>query len=60
MQSGWLPNISGCASGDGTAFVLPVRSETTLCLTADPDQCLHNMIEYKNCHKFGVEARVIN
>lgn len=43
--------------GDGTSFVLPVKSSFENCAT--PQSCIFNDVTFKNCRKFGANSRVI-
>ena len=43
--------------GDGTSFVLPVRS--TVDSSATAGRQTHNVLEFQNCHKFRATARMV-
>jgi hypothetical protein len=44
--------------GDGTKFVLPALSTSTVC-SAALHLCQENQLEFLNCHKFGVKTRIL-
>lgn len=43
--------------GDGTSFVLPVRSVVNSSATAGRES--HNVLQFQNCHKFRATARMV-
>src|SRR6185369_12999985 len=49
--------------GDGTEFVLPIRSQASSCLRPSFFQkevlCHRNVLEFKDCHKFRAKSRVL-
>lgn len=49
--------------GDGSSFVLPVKSESESCLWDDEKRyimfCSSNVLVFQNCHKFGVKSRIV-
>ena len=49
--------------GDGTEFVLPVKSESSSCLWNYPKRtmafCNYSLMTFKNCHKFRAKSRII-
>jgi len=51
------------ALGDGTSFVLPIKSQSGSCLWNDLKSkvifCSSNTLEFKNCHKFRARSRIV-
>ena len=49
--------------GDGTDFVLPIKSESSSCLWTTPKRhiafCNYNLLAFKNCHKFRAKSRIV-
>ena len=49
--------------GDGTRFVLPVKSRSSSCLWDDLKRkivsCTANVLVFNNCHKFGATSRIL-
>jgi VWFA-related protein len=48
--------------GDGTEFVLPIRSNIRVCSgDSSPFQdCAHNVEKFTNWHRFGVKTRIVS
>ncbi len=45
--------------GDGSHFVLPGKSEIETCERAEMRECAHNVVRFKNWHKFGAKTRIL-
>lgn len=45
--------------GDAGVFVLPVRSETTVCGWWENSQCPKHVMTFHDCHKFAATTRVV-
>ena len=47
--------------GDGSEFVLPIRSNIQVCSGAPPfEDCAHNTEKFTNWHRFGVKTRIVS
>ncbi|MGO9083856.1 MAG: VWA domain-containing protein [Candidatus Sulfotelmatobacter sp.] len=46
--------------GDGTDFVLPGKSEIEICSGGEGAECAHNVIRFKNWHKFRAKTRILS
>jgi hypothetical protein len=48
--------------GDGTEFVLPVRSNIRVCSgdASQSDDCARNLEKFSNWHRFGVKTRIVS
>ena len=45
--------------GDGSHFVLPGKSEIETCSSEEGAECAHNVVRFKNWHKFRAKARIL-
>ena len=45
--------------GDGSDFVLPVKSEIETCSVGEGSECAHNVVRFTNWHKFRAKARIL-
>jgi VWFA-related protein len=45
--------------GDGSDFVLPVKSEIETCSIGEGTECAHNVVRFTNWHKFRAKARIL-
>lgn len=52
-----LVSYADTPMGDGTTFVLPTSSVFVLCSSAL--KCQENRMRFENCHKFGVDTRIL-
>lgn len=46
--------------GDGSDFVLPAESEIEICSKEEWTECAHNVIRFKNWHKFRAKTRILS
>jgi len=58
-----LTQYESLALGDGTEFVLPVKSESTSCLWNGSKHrlafCNYSILVFKDCHKFRAKSRIL-
>ena len=52
-------DYSDLTLGDGSSFVLPIKSEVEVCSRSEGGECAHNVVRFNNCHKFRAKARVL-
>jgi hypothetical protein len=45
--------------GDGSTFVLPGKSEIETCESGDVRECAHNVVRFRNWHKFRAKTRIL-
>jgi len=45
--------------GDGSRFVLPIKSEIETCSVGEGTECAHNVVRFRNWHKFRAKARIL-
>jgi hypothetical protein len=45
--------------GDGSSFVLPDRSEIETCERGEVSECAHNVVRFKDWHKFRAKTRIL-
>jgi hypothetical protein len=49
--------------GDGTHFILPTESTSNSCFWNEAKHriafCDDNLLQFKNCHKFGTSSRIL-
>jgi VWFA-related protein len=45
--------------GDGSRFVLPIKSEIETCSIGEGSECAHNTVRFRNWHKFRAKARIL-
>ena len=45
--------------GDGSDFVLPGKSEIETCSIDEGSECAHNIVQFKNWHKFRAKTRIL-
>jgi VWFA-related protein len=46
--------------GDGSSFVLPGKSEIEICERAEGSECAHNVVRFRNWHKFRAKTRILS
>jgi VWFA-related protein len=46
--------------GDGSSFVLPGKSEIEVCQRAEGSECAHNVVRFRNWHKFRAKTRILS
>jgi VWFA-related protein len=46
--------------GDGSSFVLPGKSEIEICEKSEESECAHNIVRFRNWHKFGAKSRILS
>jgi len=46
--------------GDGSDFVLPAKSEIEICSKEEWTECAHNVVRFKNWHKFRAKTRILS
>ena len=46
--------------GDGSSFVLPGKSEIEICERAEGSECAHNVVRFRNWHKFRAKIRILS
>jgi hypothetical protein len=46
--------------GDGSSFVLPGKSEIEICEKSEGSECAHNVVRFRNWHKFGAKSRILS
>ncbi len=46
--------------GDGSSFVLPGKSEIEVCEKSEGSECAHNVVRFRNWHKFGAKSRILS
>jgi VWFA-related protein len=46
--------------GDGSDFVLPAKSEIEICSGQVWSECSHNVVRFKNWHKFRAKTRILS
>lgn len=46
--------------GDGSDFVLPEKSEIEICSGQVWSECSHNVVRFKNWHKFRAKTRILS
>jgi VWFA-related protein len=45
--------------GDGSSFVLPNKSEIETCERGEVSECAHNVVRFKDWHKFRAKTRIL-
>jgi hypothetical protein len=45
--------------GDGSHFVLPGKSEIETCSAGEEKECAHNVVWFRNWHKFRAKTRIL-
>jgi hypothetical protein len=45
--------------GDGSSFVLPEKSEIETCESGEVSECAHNVVRFKDWHKFRAKTRIL-
>ena len=45
--------------GDGSTFVLPGKSEIETCESGEFRECAHNVVRFRNWHKFRAKTRIL-
>jgi VWFA-related protein len=46
--------------GDGSSFVLPGKSEIEICEKAEGSECAHNVVRFRDWHKFRAKTRILS
>jgi len=46
--------------GDGSTFILPSKSEVETCSGAEGSECAHNVVRFRNWHKFRAKTRILS
>ncbi|MFZ1139066.1 MAG: VWA domain-containing protein [Candidatus Sulfotelmatobacter sp.] len=46
--------------GDGSYFVLPGKSEIETCSGSEGTECAHNVVRFKNWHKFRAKTHILS
>ena len=52
-------NYAPTSLGDAGVFVLPVKSETTVCGWWENSQCPRHVMTFHDCHKFAASTRIV-
>ena len=52
-------DYSNVPLGDGSSFVLPLKSEVETCSQGEGAECSHNVVRFSNWHKFGAKSRIL-
>jgi VWFA-related protein len=52
-------DYSNVPLGDGSDFVLPGESEIETCSSEEGAECAHNVVRFKNWHKFRAKTRIL-
>lgn len=54
-----LIDYSDVPLGDGSSFVLPNKSEIETCESGEMSECAHNVVRFKDWHKFRAKTRIL-